>query len=503
MAERFRYAAFVSYSSKDARFAQRLHRALERYRIPAALGEFRLAGQGGRRNRVYPVFRDREELSAGDLGHRIEDGLRQSAALIVVCSPNAAQSPWVQKEIDFFIKLGRRDRIFAIIADTAPLKDKGGGDATQSCFPPGLRGDALTAGARAIEPLAADARPGKDGFRNAVLKLVAGLIGVTPGQVIDRDRSMRREQFTRAAALWLVVLLGAGFAYSQRAVLEPMAVSWWKYKRFAHSQAALMAAAPGAVFQDCRAGTLDCPAMVVVPEGQFMMGMPADAVEPNDNRVPQRQISVARFAVARDEITFDQWRVCVDAGRCPLYPNQDEGFGMGAHPVSNITWEDASAYAAWLSDMTGHQYRLLTEAEWEYAARAGATTRFSWGDEDPVCDHAAPNGAAFADCNEPSVVEVGQFRASAFGLRDMHGNAAEWVEDCYALYDPNQRDTAAAQPGALAPERLADGERACVRRVIRGGSILWGAEDLSSSKRDALLPIDRVYTIGFRVARTL
>ena len=192
MAELFRYAAFISYSSKDAGFARRLHRALESYGIPSSLGHFDLIG-GGKKNRIYPVFRDREELPAGNLGERIEAALRASAALIVVCSPNAAASPWVQKEIEFFVGLGRRARIFAILAEAAPLTDANGADATAESFPSAFRGDAL-ADQDALEPLAADARRGRDGFRNSWLKLVAGLVGVTPGQLIDRDRKRRGRQ---------------------------------------------------------------------------------------------------------------------------------------------------------------------------------------------------------------------------------------------------------------------------------------------------------------------
>ena len=204
----FRYAAFISYSSKDAAFARRLHRALEGYGIPASLGKFDLTGRG-RKNRIYPIFRDREELSAGHLGDQIEENLRTAAALIVVCSPNAAVSPWVQKEIEFFVGLGRRDRIFAIIADTAPLSDEAGADPAQGWFPPALRGDALQ-GDR-FEPLAADAREGKDGFRLAWLKLVAGLIGVTPGQIVDRDRRRRRSAAAAFAAVSAVFAMAIGY----------------------------------------------------------------------------------------------------------------------------------------------------------------------------------------------------------------------------------------------------------------------------------------------------
>lgn len=219
MTDQFRYAAFVSYSSKDAPFARRLHRALETYGIPASLGPISVAG-ARKRNRIYPVFRDREELAAGQLGDLIEASLRNSAALIVVCSPNGAASPWVQKEIEFFVSLGRRDKIFAIIPSNAPLQDDAGADCTYACFPPAFGGDALAGDV--LEPLAADARPGKDGFRNAWLKIVAGLIGVTPGQLIDRDAQRRRGDAMRSAALSISVVLGIGVAASTESTWRPV-----------------------------------------------------------------------------------------------------------------------------------------------------------------------------------------------------------------------------------------------------------------------------------------
>jgi MTH538 TIR-like domain (DUF1863)/Tetratricopeptide repeat len=211
MAEFYRYAAFISYSSKDAKFAQRLHRALESYGIPSSLGKFDLIG-GGKKNRIYPVFRDREELSAGHLGDQIEANLKASAGLIVVCSPNGAASPWVQKEIEFFAALGRHSKIFAVIPDTAPLVDDTGADCTQSCFPAAFRGDALSGDK--LEPLAADARKGKDGFRNAWLKIVGGMIGVSPGQLIDRDRKRRTGRALLNTAAVVATLFAFGLLIS-------------------------------------------------------------------------------------------------------------------------------------------------------------------------------------------------------------------------------------------------------------------------------------------------
>jgi WD40 repeat protein len=199
--EPLRYAAFVSYSSKDEKFARRLHRVLEAYSIPRSLGEFDVIGSG-KKNRIYPVFRDREELPAGELGAAIEAALRASSALIVVCSPHAATSPWVDKEIAYFLRLGRRDRIFAIIADNVATQVEGR-DVTQDSFPPTFRRDEFFG----FEPIAADGRRGRDGFRNSWLKVVAGLIGENAGALQDRDRKRRARQRVQSAFA-MVALLG-------------------------------------------------------------------------------------------------------------------------------------------------------------------------------------------------------------------------------------------------------------------------------------------------------
>jgi hypothetical protein len=208
-----RYAAFISYSSKDVRFAKRLHGWLETYRIPGSLGRFRGPDGGGKRNRIYPVFLDRNELPAGQLGAELEAALRASAALIVVCSRNAAGSVWVDKEAAFFQALGRGDRIFAIVADSAELSV---GQTIESLLPPTLR----RSGDGRSEILAADARRGFDGFRNAALKVVAGLLGVSQGAVADRDRARRVRRAVLTAAA-LIVGTGGALAAARLAV-EPM-----------------------------------------------------------------------------------------------------------------------------------------------------------------------------------------------------------------------------------------------------------------------------------------
>ncbi len=214
MADLHRYAAFISYSSKDAAFAARLHRTLEHYRIPQKLGAFQITDHPRAGNRLYPCFRDREELPSGHLGEAIEKALQDSSALIVVCSPHASTSTWVEKEIRFFEGLGRGQRIFAIIADGEPgASEHDNQDA--ECFPSALRHAArLRLGERPLEVVAGDARKGKDGWRNAWLKLVAGIIGSPLGALVDRDRKARRTRalVTSVTAAGLVVAVLAGTA---------------------------------------------------------------------------------------------------------------------------------------------------------------------------------------------------------------------------------------------------------------------------------------------------
>lgn len=218
MSDDYKYAAFISYSSRDAAFARKLRSALEAYLLPPTFGAVKLAGATKSR-RVYPVCRDRDELPAGELGPLIEANLKISACLVVICSPNSAASPWVAKEIEHFASLGRRDRIFAIIPDSAPLTASVGGDPTATFFPKPLEGIA--------EHLAADARKTKDGFRNALLKIVAGIAGVNLGRLIDRDAEARRRRLVRLS------IVGAAVS----ALVVAISTAWFLESRHARQMA--------------------------------------------------------------------------------------------------------------------------------------------------------------------------------------------------------------------------------------------------------------------------
>lgn len=217
-------------------------------------------------------------------------------------------------------------------------------------------------------------------------------------------------------------------------------------------------------FDDCD-GAGWCPTMVVIPAGPFMMGSPHGESGRGINEGPLHEVSIRRFAVGKFELTWDQWQACVDRGGCngggPLSTGGDNGWGVGARPVIEVTWNDAQAYVSWLSRETGETYRLLTEAEWEYAARAGATTRYSWGNQFPICDPTAANGANFSGCSELRTLPVGTFAPNAFGLHDMHGNVYEWVQDCFKFSYTDVPTDGSAHDGD------------CEFRVLRGGS--WGS----------------------------
>lgn len=260
---------------------------------------------------------------------------------------------------------------------------------------------------------------------------------------------------------------------------------------------------PGTVFRDDCAG---CPEMVVVPAGTFAMGSPAEEEGRWDDEGPRHQAMIGSpFAVGVYEVTFAEWEACIRAGGCSGYRPEDEGWGRGRRPVINVTWEDAQEYVRWLSQETGAEYRLLSEAEWEYAARADAQTARHWGEsESGQCEHAnAYDSTMQAElglsaepvaCSDGYVYTspVGRFRANAFGLHDVLGNVLEWTHDCW-----NENYVGAPTDGN--PWQSGD----CFRRVLRGGGWYYPPGDLRSAFRVAVPIESRENDIGFRVARGL
>ncbi|TAM02019.1 MAG: toll/interleukin-1 receptor domain-containing protein, partial [Rhodanobacter sp.] len=205
----FHYRAFISYSHQDKVWADWLHKALETYRVPSRLVGTETAA-GVIPKRLAPIFRDRDELaSAFDLGNKVNEALAQSANLIVICSPHSAGSRWVNEEVLAYKRLGRSERIFCLIVDGEPNASDLTGRAAEECFAPALRLQFDADGpltSEPAEPIAADARPGKDGKGNAKLKLIAGMLGVGFDALKQRELQRRTRKMTAITALALAVM---------------------------------------------------------------------------------------------------------------------------------------------------------------------------------------------------------------------------------------------------------------------------------------------------------
>jgi formylglycine-generating enzyme required for sulfatase activity len=240
---------------------------------------------------------------------------------------------------------------------------------------------------------------------------------------------------------------------------------------------------PGVAFQDFSAA----PEMIVVPAGQFLMGSHKDEKGRSENEGPQRMVAIARpFAVSKFPVTFEEWDACLADGGSGGYKPSDNGWGRGRRPVINVSWEDTQNYVKWLSGKTLRHCRLLSEAEWEYAARAGETKAYSTGAA------ITRRQARFSEGDWGSAgrtVEAGSFEPNAFGLYDMHGNVGEWVEDFWHRnYDGAPLDGFAWCLGD--PKQ----------RVIRGGGWVNTSANIRAAYRSRNDSDARFNYVGFRVA---
>ena len=249
----------------------------------------------------------------------------------------------------------------------------------------------------------------------------------------------------------------------------------------------------GEVFRDC----LECPEMVVVPAGSYRMGSPSREEDRDDDEGPVHEVRIAEpFAVGVYEVTFSEWEACVNGGGCGGHRPDDRGWGRGNRPVINVSWEDAQRYVTWLTRRTGEAYRLLSESEWEYAARAGTTTPFHFGatisTDQANYDGNYTYGSGREGRYREKTAPVGRFPANRFGLHDVHGNVWEWVQDCWnASYHGAPRNGSAWERGD------------CSKRVLRGGSWNLKPRILRSANRYWFSSGNRNIYLGFRIARTL
>ena len=240
-----------------------------------------------------------------------------------------------------------------------------------------------------------------------------------------------------------------------------------------------------------------CPEMVVVPAGSFTMGSPPNETDRSSDEGPQHLVRFSRqFAVGKFAVTFGEWDACVADGGCNGYRPSDSGWGRGQRPVINVNWDDAKAYVAWLSRKTGKSYRLLSEAEREYVARAGTTTPFWWGSTISTDQANYDGNYAYSSGSRgefrKKTVPVDSFQPNPWGLYQVHGNVWEWIEDCY-------KDNYAGAPTDGSASTAGD----CRYRVLRGGSWFNRPRDLRSADRVGLSTVNRHIILGFRVARTL
>lgn len=257
---------------------------------------------------------------------------------------------------------------------------------------------------------------------------------------------------------------------------------------------------PGSELRDCP----QCPVMVVLPAGDYDMGSPPiDQGRPYHEGEFRHVIISKPFAVGKFEVTFDEWDACVAAGQCAEL--EDEGWGRGRRPAINVTWTEADRYTKWLAQKTGQSYRLLTEAEWEYAARAGAgNARFFGLKPDAVCTYANVYDKTAHEeyefdwkpfpCDDGFTVTApaGSFKPNAFGLHDMLGNVWEWTEDCESGMWRNAPNDSSARMGGN-----------CNERAYRGASwINYPPSYLRTSDRYKFIGA-RYNDLGFRVARSL
>jgi formylglycine-generating enzyme required for sulfatase activity len=305
------------------------------------------------------------------------------------------------------------------------------------------------------------------------------------------SKTTLKRQYSGVIAVLAVLLFAGLLAWWQGQWIREQAYRISDVKTLDAKQ--LLALETGKSFQDCT----DCPAMTVIPSGTFWMGSSPSQVGqgPKNREQPQHMVTIKEpLAVSIYEVTFDEWDNCAKVGDCRTDVNAGS-WGRQKQPVINVTWTDADKYAKWLSRITGETYRLLSESEWEYAARAKPGTKaneqtlYSFGNDDVGF---LKRYAWYANGETSGPQAVGQKSPNAFGLYDMHGNVWEWVEDCFREgYAASQIDGSAWKSGN------------CSMRTIRGGSFRFGPYVLRSANRDQAGIDSKDDDRGFRIAREI
>src|SRR5262249_38372218 len=390
---------FISYSRKDMAFADKLEAAL-----PA---------------RGFEVLIDRQDIYAfEEWWRRIEALIGGADAVVFVLSPEAVKSDVAVKEVAYAASLNKRRApvVYRRVEDSAVpealrrlnfifFDDLSQFEASADKLAEALQTDIVwirdhTKFGEAARGWTAAGRPNGLLLRTPALEMAEDWIASRPRGAPEPTDDIRKfvaasRQSARSGQRLRRTVLGSIFTLMTAVILGLVGWinqayiaaqwRWWTVGRpYAKEQvwphvrniAQEQALKPGDSFREC---AKDCPEMVVVPAGSFALGSAATEKDRYPNEGPQHEVTIKQFAVSKFEVTWDDWDACVKYGDCPQV--NDSGFGRATRPVINVSWDDAQQYAAWFSMMTDRPYRLLTEAEWEDAARAGRTTAYFWGDE--------------------------------------------------------------------------------------------------------------------------
>ena len=453
------YDAFISYSRQDKVFATLLKKALENFQPPRGLGL---------PQRYLKIFLDEEDFTGPGYDSSLRKHLQDSARLLVVCSPAACRSQYVDDEIRQFVNANGAGQLVPVLISGIPNNEARPDQEAEFAFPKALC-EALRM------PLAADYRGfnlqkdriNKGRFKSAWSKTLADLYSRSREQIEQREK--KRQIYRRNLNLAL-----GGFVIAL--VFWP-AWLWQKGYNLEHGMRKIQSLVVSIY--------LEPEKMVPIPAGTFQMGEIVQLEEPW--RKPH-SVTVKPFAMGMYEVAFDEYdRFAITEGRS--LPS-DGGWGRGRRPVINVSWEDAKAYVEWLAVQTGKRYRLPTEAEWEYAARSGAKQDIWAGtsEESQLTEYAVFGTAQTA--------QVGTKRPNGFGLHDMTGNVWEWVEDCvHKTYGDAPQDGSAWL-------KTHGGD--CNLHVLRGGSWYNGeTKYLRASNRLWKEEFNRFNVRGFRLAQDI